>query len=97
MFDPPEESIFLGWFIVMYALRLKSHLAGIIYCYFINNHSRKVCVYLRKIKHQVLEAFKEFYAKVECEGRKKLKSDWADNGREYHVPFESYCKLHGIR
>ena len=64
---------------------------------FIDDHSRKVWVSLLKTKDQVLEAFKEFHAKVERETGQKLKSIRADNGREYHDPFESYCKLHGIR
>jgi len=64
---------------------------------FIDDHSRKVWVSLLKTKDQVLEAFKEFHAKVECETGQKLKCVRADNGGEYRGPFESYCKLHGIR
>ena len=64
---------------------------------FIDDHSRKVWVSLLKTKDQVLEAFKEFHAKVERETGQKLKCVRADNGGEYRGPFESYCKLHGIR
>ena len=64
---------------------------------FIDDHSRKVWVSLLKTKDQVLEAFKEFHAKVERETGQKLKSIRADNGVEYCGPFESYCKLHGIK
>jgi len=52
---------------------------------------------LLKTKDQVLEAFKEFQAKVERETRRKLKCVRADNGGEYRGPFELYCKVHGIR
>ena len=50
-----------------------------------------------KTKDQVLEAFKELHAKVERETRQKLMSVQADHGGEYCDPFQSYCKLHGIR
>jgi len=44
-----------------------------------------------------LSAFKEFHALVEREIRKKLKSLKANNGEEYHGPFEAYCKMYDIR
>ena len=50
-----------------------------------------------KTKDQVLDSFKELHAKIERETRRKLKAVGADNGGEYRCPFESYCKLHGIR
>ena len=50
-----------------------------------------------KTKDQVLEAFKEFQAIVERETGQKLKCVRADNGGDDCGPFESYCKVHGIR
>ncbi|KAL4368326.1 hypothetical protein GQ457_05G026720 [Hibiscus cannabinus] len=47
---------------------------------FIDDHSRKVWIYLLKTKDQVLEAFKEFHAKVERETGRKLKCVRSDNG-----------------
>ena len=39
---------------------------------FIDDHSRKVWVSLLKTRYQVLEAFKEFYVKVERETGQKI-------------------------
>ncbi len=64
---------------------------------FIDDHSRKVWVRLLKSKDQVLEAFKEFHARVERETGRKLKYVRFDNGGEYRGPFEAYCSSHGIR
>ena len=50
-----------------------------------------------KTKDQVLDAFKELHARIERETRRKLKAVRADNGSEYRGPYESYCKLYGIR
>jgi len=63
----------------------------------INDHSRRLWVYLLKIKDQVLSAFKEFHALVERENGKKLKCLKADNSGEYHDPFEAYSKMYGIK
>jgi len=77
---------------------IEKSLGGALYFVtFIDDHSRKVWVSLLKTKDQVLEAFKEFQAKVERETGRKLKCVRADNGGEYRGPFESYCKVHGIR
>jgi len=64
---------------------------------FIDDHSGRVYVYLLKTKDQVLSAFKEFHALVECETTKELKCLKADNGEEYRGPFEAYCKMCGIK
>lgn len=64
---------------------------------FIDDHSRKLWVYLLKRKDEVLRAFKEFHVSVERETGKKLKCLRSDNGGEYRGPFEHYCKTHGIR
>lgn len=64
---------------------------------FIDEHSRKLCVYPLKRKDEVLRAFKEFHVSVEQETGKKLKFFRSDNGGQYRGPFEHYCKTHGIR
>lgn len=46
---------------------------------FIDDHTRKVWVYLLKTKDQVLQAFKEFHAMVEKGTKKKLKIVQSDN------------------
>jgi len=63
---------------------------------FIDDHSRKVFAYVLNNKFQVLDAFKEFHAKVERETGRKLKCIRSDNGGEYRGPFERYRKLYGI-
>lgn len=71
---------------------------GILYfTAFIDDHSRKIWAIALKTKVQVLDAFKEFYDKVERETRKQLKAARADNSGEYIGPVENYCKLYGIR
>ncbi|CAL1383495.1 unnamed protein product [Linum trigynum] len=67
------------------------------YVTFIDDHSRKVWTYALKTKDQVLDVFKQFHAEVERETGLKLKCVRADNGGEYRGPFESYCRLHGIK
>ena len=54
-------------------------------------------LHVLKNKFQVLDAFKEFHAKVERETGKKLKCIRLDNGGEYRGPFERYRRLYGIR
>ena len=56
---------------------------------FIDDHSRKVWVYMLKTKDQVLQSFKEFHAMVERETGKKLKVVRSDNGGEYCGPFDA--------
>ncbi|CAL1381478.1 unnamed protein product [Linum trigynum] len=67
------------------------------YVTFIDDHSRKVWTYALKTKDQVLDVFKQFHAEVERETGLKLKCVRVDNGGEYRGPFESYCRLHGIK
>ena len=64
---------------------------------FIDDHSRKFWGFALKTKDQVLDAFNELHAILEREVGRKLKVVRDDNGGEYMGPFESYCKLHGIR
>jgi len=75
----------------------KSHGGALYFVTFIDDHSRKVFVYVLKHKYQTLEAFKEFHAKVERETGRKLKCVRSDNGGEYRGPFERYCRNVGIR
>ncbi|GJX59461.1 putative RNA-directed DNA polymerase [Tanacetum coccineum] len=48
-------------------------------------------------KDQVLDVFKQFHALVERQTGKKLKCIRTDNGGEYIVPFDAYCREHGIQ
>jgi len=63
---------------------------------FIDDHSRRVWVYLLKTKDQVLSTYKKIHALIECGTGKKLKCLKADNGGEYCGPFEAYCKMYVI-
>jgi hypothetical protein len=75
----------------------ESSLSGALYfVIFIDDQSRKVFAYVLKNKFQVLDAFREFHAKVERETSRKLKCIRSDNGGEYRGPFERYCRLYGI-
>jgi len=64
---------------------------------FLDDHSNKVWVSLLRSKDEVLEAFKEFLARMEQETGQKLKCIRANNDEEYCAPFKEYCKLHRIR
>lgn len=54
-------------------------------------------MYLLKTKDQVLEVSKEFHAHVEMETDYRLKCFSANNGGEYHGPFDLYYRSHYIR
>lgn len=64
---------------------------------FIDEHSRKVWVFILKYKDQVLTVLKHFHASVEREKRRKLKCVTTDNDGEYRDPFEECCKERGIK
>ena len=75
----------------------RNFVSGALYFFtFIDDHSRKIFAYVLKNKYQVLDAFKEFHAKVERETDKNLKCIRSDNGGEYRGPFERYCRMYGI-
>lgn len=98
MSDLPEEEHILNLVHSDVCSMTEKSLNGILYFgTFVDDHSRKVWICLLKTKDQVLEAFKEFHAKVELETGKKLKSIQDNSGGEYCGPFESYCKVHEIR
>lgn len=64
---------------------------------FIDNHSRKVWVYILKSKDQVLDVFKQFLVSVEREIGRSLKCIRTNNGGEYKGPFNEYCTNKVIR
>jgi hypothetical protein len=57
---------------------------------FIDNHSRKLWVYILKRKDQVLDVFKQFQALAERQTGKKLRCIKIDNKGEYLGPFDEY-------
>lgn len=64
---------------------------------FIDDASRKVCVYFLKTKDQVFECFKSFHVMVERETKKKMKCIRSDNGGEYTSKvFDAYYRAYGI-
>jgi transposase InsO family protein len=64
---------------------------------FINDYSRKVWVYLLKIKADVFNNFKQFRALVEKRTDRSIKCLRTDNGGEFtSVEFENCCKEVGI-
>ena len=65
---------------------------------FIDDASRKVCVYVLKTKDQVFQLFKKFHAMVEREKGKSLKCLRIDIEDEYTSnEFENYCSEYSIR
>jgi transposase InsO family protein len=64
---------------------------------FIDDYSRKVWVYLLKIKADVFNTFKQFKAFVEKRTDESIKFLRIDNGGEFtSVEFGNYCKEAGI-
>jgi hypothetical protein len=64
---------------------------------YIDNFSRKVCVYLLKSKGECLKKFKEFKALVKTQSDHKIKVFRSDNGGEYiSKGFQGFLKAHGI-
>jgi transposase InsO family protein len=64
---------------------------------YIDDFSRKECVYLLKSKGECLEKFKEFKALVETQSEHKIKVFRSDNGREYiSKGFKRFLKAHDI-
>ena len=77
--------------------QVKSKSGALYFVTFIDDHSRKLWVYVLKSKDQVFCVFKEFHALVERQTGKKLKCIRTDNGGEYCGPFDRYCREQGIR
>ncbi|RDY13059.1 hypothetical protein CR513_02068, partial [Mucuna pruriens] len=61
-------------------LKVKSFSGALYFVTFIDDCSRKLWVYVLKIKDQVLEKFKQFQALVERQSGKKVKCIRSDNG-----------------
>lgn len=64
----------------MFEKSLGGHLY---YVTFIDDHSRKTCIYLLKKKDEVFEKFKEFICEVETLTVRKMKTLRSENGGEY--------------
>jgi transposase InsO family protein len=63
------------------------------YVSFIDDYSRKTCVYLLKSKYGVFSKFKEFKALVEILSERKIKLLRLDNGGEdTSEEFANFCK-----
>ena len=75
---------------------MKSKGGALYFATFIDDHSRKIWVYPLKSKDQALDVFKQFQALSERQTGKKLKNFHIDNGGEYIVLFDDYCKSQGI-
>eukprot|EP00253_Pinus_taeda_P021955 PITA_21955 len=68
------------------------------YVTFIDDHSRKIWLYLLKTKDEVFDKLKEIRAEVENLTERKIKSLRSDNGREYtSKELIAYCKQVGIK
>jgi len=78
-------------------VRTKTFGGGLYFVTFIDDHSRKLWIYVLKTKDQVLGVFKQFQASVERETVKKLKCVRTDNGGEYCELFDEYCRQQGIQ
>jgi len=64
---------------------------------FIDDFSRKVWVYVLKLKSEVLGRFKEWKALVENQSGHKVKVLRSDNGGEYtSKAFDDFLRMHGI-
>jgi hypothetical protein len=73
----------------------KSLSGALYFVTFIDDHSRKIFMYVLRNNWKVLDVFKEFHAKVERETGSKLKRVRSDNSGEWSnvmVKFE-YSKL----
>ena len=65
---------------------------------FIDDHSRKTCIYFLKTKDEVFDRFKEFKALVENSTGKKIKKLRSDNSGEYiDKDFTNFCAREGIK
>ena len=65
---------------------------------FIDDPTRKVWIYLLRLKDQVFQCFLQFHVMVEIETGKKLKYFKSCNGGEYiSRDFETYCTKKGIK
>lgn len=64
---------------------------------FLDDFSRKICVYMLKRKSETLTKFKQFKTMAETQTGQKLKMLRTDNGKEYfNDAFSSYLKSEGV-
>lgn len=63
-------------------MKIRSLGGALYFVTFIDDHSRKTWIYTLKMKDQVFDVFKQFYALAERQTRKKLKCIRLDNGGE---------------
>ena len=67
------------------------------YVAFIDDTTRKVCVYFLRHKFDVFQTFKKWKFLVENETGKKLKYLISNNGGDYYShEFEDYCAINNI-
>jgi len=78
-------------------MRTKTFGGGLYFVTFIDDHSRKLWIYVLKTKDQVLGAFKQFQASIERETGNKFKCLQTNNGGEYCGPFDEYCRQQSIQ
>jgi transposase InsO family protein len=65
---------------------------------FIDDFSRKVCVYFMRHKSEMFAKFILWKAEMENQTRKKVKCLETDNGTEYtNDEFRNLCEQHGIK
>ena len=77
--------------------QLSSLLGGKYFMTLIDDHLRKVWLYILKTKDQFVEKFKVWKALVENQSGRKLKALRTDNGLEFcNREFETFCQKHGI-
>jgi transposase InsO family protein len=76
-----------------------SSISGyVFYVSFIDDYSRKTCIYFLKSKDEVFSKFKEFKTLIENLSERKINILMSDNGGEYtSKEFVSFCKDVGIK
>ena len=68
------------------------------YVSFIDDFSRKTCIYFMKNKDEVFSKFKEFKALIENHTENKIKTFRSDNGREFTLDeFKELCRYSRIK
>lgn len=77
---------------------VQSHGGSRYYLTFIDDATRKTCVYFLKHKSAVIEVFKSWKAEVENETGRRLKCLKSDNRGKYEgTNLKVYCVKHGVK